>query len=103
VILFYNKTIFVYSSVDCQPKMLIFELAFVVTPLDATCRKKQKSPCTNGQAPLAGYFCGRGPTRQDCPSTHEYITAPNDAYAVYCPHSQQDVTTPAQEIEKPGS
>ena len=81
----------------------IILFAIIITPLDATCRKKQKSPCANRQTPLQGYFCGRGPTRQDCPPTHECIIAPNDAYAVCCPRTQQTTTTPAKPVEKPGS
>jgi len=65
--------------------------------------KKQKTPCANGQAPLKGYFCGRGANRQDCPSTHECVIAPNDAYVVCCPLSQQDVTTATNIVEKSGS
>ncbi|UJR21435.1 hypothetical protein I4U23_024521 [Adineta vaga] len=44
-----------------------------------------KSPCKEGQIPLDKYFCGRGPTRKDCPSTHQCIIAPDDRYAVCCP------------------
>jgi hypothetical protein len=65
--------------------------------------KKQKTPCANGQAPLKGYFCGRGANRQDCPSTHECVIAPNDAYVVCCPLSQQDVTTATNLVGKSGS
>jgi len=53
-----------------------------------TC-KCNASPCRNGQAPLDGYFCGRGPNRRECPSTHQCMIAPNDAYAVCCPLQQQ--------------
>jgi len=65
--------------------------------------KKQKTPCANGQVLLEGYFCGRGANRQDCPSTHECVIAPNDAYAVCCPVSQQDATTATNPVEKSGS
>lgn len=50
----------------------------------STCECKE-SPCENGQAPLDDYFCGRGPNRRECPSTHQCMIAPNDAYAVCCP------------------
>ncbi len=49
-----------------------------------TCKCKE-SPCANEQAPLDNYFCGRGPSRRECPSTHQCTIAPNDAYAVCCP------------------
>jgi hypothetical protein len=49
----------------------------------ATCRCK-KTPCTHGRQPLKGYFCGKGATRRDCPTTHECVIAPNDSYAVCC-------------------
>lgn len=29
-------------------------------------------------------FCGRGPSRQDCPSGTYCDIAPNDAYAICC-------------------
>ncbi len=45
----------------------------------------RQSPCTDGKAPLNDYFCGRGPNRRDCPSTHQCMIAPNDAFAVCCP------------------
>ncbi|CAF4369895.1 unnamed protein product, partial [Rotaria sordida] len=53
------------------------------------CPSNQQSPCEDGQAPLSGYFCGRGPNRTDCPSGSVCIIAPNDAYAVCCPSNQQ--------------
>lgn len=53
--------------------------------MDATCPKKKQYPCGKGQTPLEGYFCGRGVNRQDCPSTHQCVIAPNDSYAVCCP------------------
>jgi hypothetical protein len=49
-----------------------------------TCSCK-KSPCEDEQTPLADYFCGRGPNRRECPSTHHCAIAPNDAFAVCCP------------------
>ncbi len=60
-----------------------------------TCKCKQ-SPCKNGQAPLADYFCGRGPNRKNCPSTHTCVIAPNDAYAVFCPHCKGALTKPTK-------
>ncbi|CAF3340038.1 unnamed protein product [Rotaria sp. Silwood1] len=45
-----------------------------------TCRCKT-SPCEDGRAPLPGYFCGRSPTRRDCPRNYACLIAPNDAYA----------------------
>ncbi|UJR07218.1 hypothetical protein I4U23_011506 [Adineta vaga] len=47
------------------------------------------SPCNGRDVPLEGYFCGRGPNRRECPSTHQCKIAPNDAYAVCCPRAQQ--------------
>ncbi|CAF2818420.1 unnamed protein product [Rotaria sp. Silwood2] len=47
------------------------------------------SPCDDEETPLADYFCGRGPSRRECPSTHQCTIAPNDAYAVCCPRAQQ--------------
>jgi hypothetical protein len=49
----------------------------------------KKSPCDQEETPLDGYFCGRGPNRRECPSTHQCAIAPNDAYAVCCPRTQQ--------------
>ncbi|CAF1072796.1 unnamed protein product [Adineta ricciae] len=49
----------------------------------------KKSPCDGEEAPLNGYFCGRGVNRRQCPSTHQCKVAPNDAYAVCCPRAQQ--------------
>lgn len=73
----------------------VFFVAFLVTSTDAKkCSKKTQSLCANGQSPLAGYFCGRGPTRQDCPATHECIIAPNDAYAVCCPRAEKPGSCP---------
>ncbi|CAF5015398.1 unnamed protein product, partial [Rotaria sp. Silwood1] len=60
-----------------------------------TCRCKT-SPCEDGRAPLPGYFCGRSPTRRDCPRNYACLIAPNDAYAVCC-HSNRHFGT------KPGS
>lgn len=56
----------------------------------------KKDICGNGEAPLTGYFCGRGPNRRNCPSTHHCVISPVDAYAVCCPNIQEDT-------EKPGS
>jgi hypothetical protein len=52
------------------------------------CRCKE-SPCEDGQAPLDGYFCGRGSDRRECPTTHHCMIAPNDAFAVCCPRQRQ--------------
>ncbi|CAF3900358.1 unnamed protein product [Rotaria sp. Silwood1] len=59
----------------------------------------KKSPCDEEAAPLEGYFCGRGPNRRECPSTHKCTIAPNDAYAVCCPRAQQP---PERNPNKPG-
>lgn len=83
--------------------VLIVLLAVAVSPLEARCRPKEKSKCPNGQASLPGYFCGRGPTRQDCPSTHQCIIAPDDTYAVCCPLDDPVPTEPPKGAEKPGS
>ena len=65
----------------------------------------QDDVCGDNQAPLADYFCGRGFNRRDCPSTHQCVIAPNDAYAVCCPKRQDgDVKTAVQTLaNKPGS
>ncbi|CAF1354960.1 unnamed protein product [Rotaria sp. Silwood1] len=51
--------------------------------------KCKTSPCDQDEVPLEGYFCGRSPNRRECPSTHQCTIAPNDAYAVCCPRTQQ--------------
>ncbi|CAF2396867.1 unnamed protein product [Rotaria sp. Silwood2] len=67
-----------------------------------TCTCKP-SPCENGQAPLSGYFCGRGPTHQDCPSNSTCFIAPNDSYAVCCPSNEQSATEQVTTTIKSGS
>ena len=79
--------------------LFLFVLVFTITSIHGSCRKSEPSPCANGEQPLAGYFCGRGPTRVDCPSTHECIIAPNDAYAVCCPRKSEP--SPCANGEKP--
>lgn len=62
--------------------------------------------CGNGQTPLAGYFCGRGINRRDCPSTHHCVIAPTDAYAVCCPNDREvgDIEMAVEAVaNKPGS
>jgi hypothetical protein len=76
--------------------MLLYKFGFIiliVISLSAICRKKNKNQCPNSQTPLTGYLCERGNNREDCPSTHECITACNDAYAICCLLSQQFVRT----------
>jgi len=64
----------------------------------------QNDKCGDVQAPLAGYFCGRGVNHHDCPSTHNCIIVPSDAYGVCCPrHQQRDEKMVARPIVKPGS
>ncbi|CAF1019716.1 unnamed protein product [Adineta steineri] len=70
-------------------------IVFLVTPLNARCPHKPDNPCKNGGTALAGYFCGRGASHVDCPSTYDCIIAPDDTYAVCCLR--------AQSSEKPGS
>ncbi len=92
------------ASVSCGPVCDIYcQYGYVIDANGCpTCRCKS-SPCQNGQAPLAGYFCGRGPNRQDCPSAYKCVIAPNDAYAVCCPRCKQAVTKVTKPIGKPGS
>ena len=82
---------------------LILFVAFAITTTEAIPRRTSKNPCGKGRQPLAGYFCGRGPTRQDCPSGYQCIIAPNDAYAVCCPLRSQTTTTTTTAADKPGS
>ncbi|CAF3375496.1 unnamed protein product [Rotaria socialis] len=71
--------------------------------------KCNRSPCERFQAPLDGYFCGRGIiNRTDCPSNYACVIAPNDAYAACCPSSKTITTTttitqPVVTTKKPGS
>lgn len=60
-------------------------IILVIVVLDIVCGQRPTNPCPNGGAPLPGYFCGRGPTHQDCPNSHQCIIAPDDTYAVCCP------------------
>ncbi|CAF2405894.1 unnamed protein product [Rotaria sp. Silwood2] len=76
---------------------------FIITQLDVSCCKKNVGPCPNGQTPLEGYYCGRSTTRQDCPTTHECIIGPNDAYAVCCSLSKTVAPTNTQPTEEAGS
>jgi hypothetical protein len=69
--------------------VLILCIAIVAATSTVNALSLQKDVCGNGEAPLAGYFCGRGINRRDCPSTHRCVIAPNDAYAVCCPLPQQ--------------
>lgn len=86
------------SLIQCGPVCAI--LCQYGNVLDAngcpTCRCKT-TPCENGRVPLPGYFCGRGPNRQDCPLTHTCVIAPNDAYAVCCPRCRRKVDKPIEE------
>jgi hypothetical protein len=74
------------SDPECGPVCAIYCLYGNVFD-DKGCPACQckESPCANGQPPLSGYFCGRGPNNRACPSTHQCMVAPNDAYAVCCP------------------
>ncbi|CAF1423664.1 unnamed protein product [Rotaria magnacalcarata] len=72
--------------------------------------KCNRSPCERFQAPLDGYFCGRGINRTDCPSNYTCAIEPNDAYTVCCPSSKTTTTTttttttqPVVTTEKPDS
>lgn len=78
----------------------IFYVTVVMATLLVNSLSIQKDKCGDGQAPLAGYFCGRGINRRECPSTHHCVIAPNDAYAVCCPRDQNKVV---RSTEKPGS
>lgn len=92
------------ATITCGPVCEIYCQYGNVLDADGcpTCSCK-KSPCQDGQAPLAGYFCGRGPNRQDCPSAYKCVIAPNDAYAVCCPRCKQSVTKATPTTGKPGS
>lgn len=84
---------------------LIFYITIATIVLTARALSIQDNVCGNGQAPLAGYFCGRGLNRRDCPSTHHCVIAPNDAYAVCCPIHQEEAVEMAVQtmVNKPGS
>jgi len=64
-----------------------------------TCQCKT-SPCPDEKKPLDGYFCGRGPNRQDCPSSHHCVISPVDAYAVCCPNIVT-ITKPPRTTQRP--
>ena len=83
----------------------IFCMTIVMAALVANAFSVQKDTCGVGQAPLDGYFCGRGPSRRECPSTHRCVIAPNDAYAVCCPRLQERDVEIARRSSgnKPGS
>jgi hypothetical protein len=85
--------------------IFIFYITTAITILLVNSLSVQNDKCSDGQAPLADYFCGRGINRRDCPSTHHCVIAPNDAYAVCCPvHQQRDVAMIAHATDnKPGS
>ncbi|UJR27981.1 hypothetical protein I4U23_009239 [Adineta vaga] len=77
---------------DCNPVCMIYcKYGYEVDETGCkTCQCKKPSQvstrtCRDGQAPLEDYFCGRGPNRRECPSTHYCSIAANDAYAVCCP------------------
>eukprot|EP00105_Crassostrea_gigas_P045916 XP_019930064.1 PREDICTED: uncharacterized protein LOC105346212 [Crassostrea gigas] len=48
--------------------------------------------CDNGQ-PLPNVFCGRGPSRQDCPSGYFCNIDPTDRFAVCCPERAPPIAT----------
>ena len=92
------------APVTCGPVCEIYcEYGNVLDANGCPTCKCKSSPCRNGQTPLPNYFCGRGPTHQDCPSGYNCIIAPNDAYAVCCPRCKKAVTKPPTPTEKPGS
>ena len=86
--------------------VMLFVILFVLTA-EVQSRGTKKNPCGRGQKPLSNVFCGRGPTRQDCPSGYQCIIAPDDSYAVCCPvdntKKTTTTTTNAVPVEKPGS
>jgi hypothetical protein len=84
--------------------VVIFYVTIAMTTLLVNSLSVQNDICGDGQVLLEGYFCGRGPNRRECPSTHYCNVAPNDAYAVCCPNRQQsDVEMIARPTNKPGS
>uniref|UniRef100_A0A8W8NQL2 Uncharacterized protein n=1 Tax=Magallana gigas TaxID=29159 RepID=A0A8W8NQL2_MAGGI len=48
--------------------------------------------CDNGP-PLLNVFCGRGPSRQDCPSGYFCNIDPTDRFAVCCPERAPPIAT----------
>jgi hypothetical protein len=84
--------------------IFIFYVTISMTTLMVYSLSIQKDKCGDGQAPLAGYFCGRGINHHSCPSTHRCVIAPNDAYAVCCPNREQEEgEMVARSTEKAGS
>ena len=85
--------------------VFIFYATVAMSTLLVNAFSTKKDMCTDGQAPLAGYFCGRGINRRECPSTHHCVIAPNDAYAVCCPNHEERASKVVirSADEKPGS
>ena len=79
--------------------VLMIFITLAVFATQAQSREKKKTSCAKGRTPLSGIFCGRGPTRQDCPSGYQCIIAPDDTSAVCCPVLHNKRTS----NEKPGS
>jgi hypothetical protein len=74
---------------ECEVCRMFCEYGYILDEKSCPICECKQSPCENGQEPLDGYFCGRGPDRRECPSTHQCMIAPNDAYAVCCPASSE--------------
>ena len=67
-------------GIDLEQEMTVMKIVlfifimFIITSLDAGCSKKKVSPCTNGQASLVDYYCGR--------STNDFLN--NDGKILSC-------------------
>lgn len=62
------------------------------------CKKQpdeSENPCGSGRAPLKDYNCHRSGDHDDCPSTYECVTAPDDSQGVCC-SPRQSVTSSTQ-------
>ena len=63
--------------------VLIFVVAFGILAAQVASQDPEENSCGSNRTKL-NTFCGRGPTRQDCPTGYECIIAPDDSYAFCC-------------------